>query len=62
MPRRPWTEADYAAAGVVQCKLRLKAEDLEKLRTLADETGLGLSDWVAEAIGRAWKRRAKKST
>lgn len=62
MPRKPWTEADYAAAGVAQLKLRLKTDDVERLRTLAHDAGVGLSEWVTVAIDKAWKGRSRKKS
>lgn len=45
MPKN-WTEADYAAAGTVQVKLRLPARVAALLRKLAEESGLSMSALV----------------
>lgn len=63
MPRRPWTEADYEAKGLVSKKLRLSAETVDRLESLAETWGMrGIAEVVerlAESVDAEGKRRKK---
>ena len=50
-----WTEDEYRKAGMVQKKLRLKAQDAENLATVAEALGTNQSDAVAELCRRFLK-------
>lgn len=50
-----WTEDEYRKAGMVQKKLRLRAEDAENLAAVAKTLGMNQSEAVAELCRRFLK-------
>jgi hypothetical protein len=48
-----WTEEQYVAAGYEQLKLRVKAGTRARLKAIATDAGLSMSDMAEQLIGAA---------
>lgn len=50
----------HAGNPMVQVTFRLTKEDRERIKELAAQAGMGVSDWLREAVERALEREESK--
>lgn len=57
---KPWTEADYKAAGYVRLSLRMQAEDGAIVAKLAKQTGEGKGELFARLARKELEKKNRR--